>query len=230
MRPRSAARWATPRGSPGRLRVVLETRLSTGLVTTRHSLSCLDSPRCGSGGNSPLLFRARRKSKVVPDVQCPPTEPGVLMDDRLHPRVAGQQRRCDLPFVVQPAQELEFVVVQRQDHREPFPTSGHELLGPRSDLFDKWRLFLLRRVLIRLGYTGEVESPHKGYASTLRRRRFLRRAQRLHPLPTRVARILGLISPRSSGRSDRARRRARVRITRTRSGTEREGRVKLAAA
>lgn len=33
-------------------------------------------------------------------------------------------------------------------------------------LFDKWRLFLFRRVLIRLGYQGEVASPHKGWASS----------------------------------------------------------------
>jgi hypothetical protein len=33
-------------------------------------------------------------------------------------------------------------------------------------LFDKWRLFLFRRVLIRLGYTGKVVSPHKGWRST----------------------------------------------------------------
>jgi hypothetical protein len=30
-------------------------------------------------------------------------------------------------------------------------------------LFDKWRLFLFRRVLIRLGYVGNVASPHKGW-------------------------------------------------------------------
>jgi hypothetical protein len=34
-------------------------------------------------------------------------------------------------------------------------------------LFDKWRLFLFRRVLIRLGYKGKVVPPHKGYASSL---------------------------------------------------------------
>ena len=33
-------------------------------------------------------------------------------------------------------------------------------------LFDKWRLFLFRRVLIRLGYRGKVISPHKGWASS----------------------------------------------------------------
>ena len=33
-------------------------------------------------------------------------------------------------------------------------------------LFDKWRLFLFRRVLIRLGYTGKVISPDKGWASS----------------------------------------------------------------
>lgn len=33
-------------------------------------------------------------------------------------------------------------------------------------LFDKWKLFLFRRVLIRLGYAGKVTSPHKGWAST----------------------------------------------------------------
>jgi hypothetical protein len=32
-------------------------------------------------------------------------------------------------------------------------------------LFDKWRLFLFRRVLIRVGYAGKVDSPHKGWAS-----------------------------------------------------------------
>jgi hypothetical protein len=33
-------------------------------------------------------------------------------------------------------------------------------------LFDKWRLFLFRRVLMRLGYTGKVVSPHKGWRSS----------------------------------------------------------------
>jgi hypothetical protein len=32
--------------------------------------------------------------------------------------------------------------------------------------YDKWRLFLVRRVLIRLGYTGKVYSPHYGGASS----------------------------------------------------------------
>ena len=33
-------------------------------------------------------------------------------------------------------------------------------------LFDKWRLFLFRRVLMRLGYGGKVVSPHKGWRSS----------------------------------------------------------------
>jgi len=33
-------------------------------------------------------------------------------------------------------------------------------------MFDKWRLLLSRRVLIRLGYTGRVASPERGYASS----------------------------------------------------------------
>jgi hypothetical protein len=33
-------------------------------------------------------------------------------------------------------------------------------------LFEKWRLFLFRRVLMRLGYKGEVASPHKGWRSS----------------------------------------------------------------
>jgi hypothetical protein len=33
-------------------------------------------------------------------------------------------------------------------------------------LFDKWKLFLFRRVLIRLGYAGKICSPHNGWAST----------------------------------------------------------------
>ena len=32
--------------------------------------------------------------------------------------------------------------------------------------FDKWHLFLLRRVLIRLGYDGHVRCPHRGYVSS----------------------------------------------------------------
>jgi hypothetical protein len=33
-------------------------------------------------------------------------------------------------------------------------------------LWDKWRLFLFRRVLMRLGYHGKVVSPHKGWRSS----------------------------------------------------------------
>lgn len=33
-------------------------------------------------------------------------------------------------------------------------------------LFDKWRLFLFRRVLMRLGYAGKIISPHKGWSSS----------------------------------------------------------------
>jgi len=33
-------------------------------------------------------------------------------------------------------------------------------------LFNKWRLFLFRRILIRLGYEGKVVSPHRGYRSS----------------------------------------------------------------
>jgi hypothetical protein len=32
--------------------------------------------------------------------------------------------------------------------------------------FDKWSLFLMRRFLMRLGFTGEVASPQKGFASS----------------------------------------------------------------
>ena len=49
------------------------------------------------------------------------------------------------------------------------PTPSHGSERPDNDsaafrrLFDKWRLFLFRRVLIRLGYDGQIESPHKGW-------------------------------------------------------------------
>ena len=33
-------------------------------------------------------------------------------------------------------------------------------------LFDKWRLFLFRRVLIRLRYAGKVASPDKGWTAS----------------------------------------------------------------
>ena len=32
--------------------------------------------------------------------------------------------------------------------------------------FDKWRLFLFRRVLVRLRYTGHVVSPERGWKSS----------------------------------------------------------------
>ncbi len=35
-------------------------------------------------------------------------------------------------------------------------------------LFDKWRLFFFRRVLMRLGYRGRVVSPHRGWAARSR--------------------------------------------------------------
>jgi len=33
-------------------------------------------------------------------------------------------------------------------------------------IFNKWRLFLFRRILIRLGYQGGVVSPHKGWSGS----------------------------------------------------------------
>jgi len=48
-------------------------------------------------------------------------------------------------------------------HGSPLPTADSAELRL---LFDKWRLFLFRRVLIRLGYAGKIASPHKGWAST----------------------------------------------------------------
>ena len=35
----------------------------------------------------------------------------------------------------------------------------------RSD-FDKWKLFLLRRLLLKLGFDGEIVSPEKGWSSS----------------------------------------------------------------
>ena len=39
----------------------------------------------------------------------------------------------------------------------------HKAERVRAD-FDKWKLFLLRRLFIRLGFDGEVASPEKGWA------------------------------------------------------------------
>ncbi len=41
----------------------------------------------------------------------------------------------------------------------------HDIDQIRAD-FDKWKLFLLRRLFIRLGFDGEVASPEKGWASS----------------------------------------------------------------
>jgi hypothetical protein len=49
----------------------------------------------------------------------------MLSDDPLHPRVAGQERRGDLPLVVQAAQELEFVSsTSRAVHARTMPRVG----------------------------------------------------------------------------------------------------------
>ncbi len=40
----------------------------------------------------------------------------------------------------------------------------HDPAQIRHD-FDKWHLFLLRRLLLRLGYDGKVASPQEGFAS-----------------------------------------------------------------
>lgn len=47
-------------------------------------------------------------------------------------------------------------------HGGQLPTRGNEEF---RHLYDKWRLFFLRRVLIRLGYNGKVLSPHNGWES-----------------------------------------------------------------
>jgi hypothetical protein len=46
---------------------------------------------------------------------------------------------------------------------------GGQLPGEAKQVrhdFDKWSLFLLRRFLLRLGFDGDVASPHQGFAST----------------------------------------------------------------
>jgi len=48
------------------------------------------------------------------------------------------------------------------DHGGSLP---HDIDQVRTD-FDKWKLFLLRRLFIRLGFDGEVASPQKGWASS----------------------------------------------------------------
>lgn len=50
------------------------------------------------------------------------------------------------------------------DHGDQLP---HDPIQLRHDL-DKWRLFLFRRMLIRMRYTGEIESPRQGWASSSR--------------------------------------------------------------
>jgi len=55
-------------------------------------------------------------------------------------------------------------------HRELRNAVAHGTALPYAPLsvrhdFDKWRLFLLRRLLIRMGFDGKVASPQKGYAS-----------------------------------------------------------------
>ena len=48
------------------------------------------------------------------------------------------------------------------DHGGPLP---HDAEQVRAD-FDKWKLFLLRQIFIRLAFDGEVKSPQKGWLSS----------------------------------------------------------------
>ena len=48
------------------------------------------------------------------------------------------------------------------DHGGPLP---HESGQVRGD-FDKWKLFLCRRLFIRLGFDGKIASPQNGFASS----------------------------------------------------------------
>jgi hypothetical protein len=48
------------------------------------------------------------------------------------------------------------------DHGGALPDNADQV---RAE-FDKWKLFLLRRLFIRLGFNGEVASPQRGWASS----------------------------------------------------------------
>jgi len=62
-----------------------------------------------------------------------------------------------------------YTAKERHRHLRNAVAHGGDLPGDGTTVrrqFDKWHLFLLRRVLGRLGYTGEVASPSAGWASS----------------------------------------------------------------
>lgn len=81
------------------------------------------------------------------------------------PQLIGSARRVlgwDVPkhYV---AKDLYRLLRNAVAHGGDLPTKDNTELRL---MFDKWRLFLFRRVLMRLGYTGRIYSPEKGWASS----------------------------------------------------------------
>jgi hypothetical protein len=87
-----------------------------------------------------------------------------------------QAQKLELPKLIGAARKLlnweipgHFTKGERFRLLRNSASHGDELPGEigqiRND-FDKWRLFLWRRFLIRLGFDGEVASPQEGFAAS----------------------------------------------------------------
>jgi hypothetical protein len=80
------------------------------------------------------------------------------------PKLIGMARgllRWDVPYHY--TEEDRYRTIRNAvDHGGALP---HDPSVVYAD-FAKWKLFLLRRVFMRLGYTGQVASPQKGWASS----------------------------------------------------------------
>lgn len=69
------------------------------------------------------------------------------------------------------------VVRNAVDHGDSLP---HNTVQVRHD-YDKWRLFLRRRILLRLGYDGKVASPQQGFAASSPADEFSEEHNSFHP-------------------------------------------------
>ena len=66
----------------------------------------------------PELRFVRIPAKVLLDVQRLPTQARVSVDALLQGRVQGEQRRLDLALIVEPLEELELILGEREDGAE----------------------------------------------------------------------------------------------------------------
>ncbi len=99
------------------------------------------------------------RSSLIESAHCTPDcAQGMMLPDLIG--AARKRLRWDIPAHYTERERYR-LLRNAVSHGGRLPEEAKQV---RHD-FDKWRLFLLRRFLIRLGYNGEVCCPQRGFAS-----------------------------------------------------------------